>query len=89
MSWQSIRRIVSVVIVQATLLALLTLVIPGFRFEDPLALVPAAIVLILAQSALWPIVYGIAARFGPWLFPVVSLVLSGTIITFPDPSGKR
>jgi uncharacterized membrane protein YvlD (DUF360 family) len=82
MSWQSIRRIVSVVVVQTVLLGLLTLIIPGFRFQDPAALVPAAIVLILAQSALWPIVYGIAARFGPWLFPAVSFVLSGAIITF-------
>jgi putative membrane protein len=74
--------LVSVVIVQAVLLALLTLIIPGFRFQDPAALVPAAIVITLAQTVLWPIVYGIAARFGPWLFPVVSFVLTGAIITF-------
>jgi hypothetical protein len=29
------------------------------------------------------------AHFGLWLFPIVSLVLGGTIITVPDPSGKR
>ena len=82
MSWQSIRRIVSIVVVQAVLLALLTLIIPGFSFQDPAALVPAAIVITLAQTVLWPIVYGIAARFGPWLFPVVSFVLTGAIISF-------
>src|SRR5215207_4046066 len=82
MSWQSIRRIVSIVVVQAVLLALLTLIIPGFSFQDPAALVPAAIVITLAQTMLWPIVYGIAARFGPWLFPVVSFVLTGAIISF-------
>src|SRR5215207_5451189 len=82
MSWQSIRRIVSIVVVQAVLLALLTLIIPGFSFQDPAALVPAAIVITLAQTMLWPIVYGIAARFGPWLFPVVSFVLTGAMISF-------
>ena len=82
MSWQSIRRIVSIVVVQAVLLALLTLIIPGFSFQDPAALVPAAIVITLAQTVLWPIVYGIAARFGPWLFPLVSFVLTGAIISF-------
>ncbi len=82
MSWQLIRRIVSVVVVQAVLLALLTLIIPGFSFEEPAALVPAAVVITLAQTVLWPIVYGIAARFGPWLFPLVSFVLTGAIISF-------
>jgi len=28
-------------------------------------------------------------HFGPWIFPVVRLLLSGTIITLPDQSGKR
>jgi hypothetical protein len=28
-------------------------------------------------------------HFGRWLFPVVRLVLSGTIITVPDLAGKR
>ena len=69
------------VVVQAVLLALLTLIVPGFRFTDPVALLPAAIVITLAQTALWPLVYGIAARFGPWLFPVVSFILTGAIIT--------
>ena len=32
----------------------------------------------LAQSLLWPIIYGIAARFGPWLFPVLSFILTGS-----------
>ena len=69
------------VVVQAVLLALLTLIIPGFRFEDPVALVPAAIAITLAQSVLWPLVYGFAARFGPWLFPIVSFGLTGVIVS--------
>jgi putative membrane protein len=82
MSWETIRRLVSVVAVQAVLLALLTLIIPGFRFENPFELIPAAIAITLALTVLWPIIYGIAARFGPWLFPIVSFVLTGAVITF-------
>ncbi len=74
--------LVSVVVVQGVLLALLALIIPGFRFDEPVALVPAAIVITLAQSVVWPVIYGIAVRFGPWLFPIVSFVLTGAMITF-------
>ena len=74
--------LVSVVVVQGALLALLAQIIPGFHFSDPAALIPAALVITLAQSVLWPIIYGIAVRFGPWLFPIVSFVLTGAMITF-------
>src|SRR5262245_50338970 len=77
-----LRWILGAVVVQALLLALLTRVIPGFRFEDPVALIPMALLITVAQSLLWPVVYGIAARFGPWLFPVVSFVFVGAIIEF-------
>ncbi len=82
MLWQRVRRVIGVVVVQAVLLALLALVIPGFRFADPVAVIPAAAAITLAQSLLWPIIYGIAARFGPLLFPVLSFVLTGALVTF-------
>jgi putative membrane protein len=71
-----------VVVVQGVLLALLALIIPGFRFDEPVALVPAAIVITLAQSVVWPVIYGIAVRFGPWLFPIVSFILTGGMVSF-------
>src|SRR5215213_11126637 len=74
--------LVSVVVVQALLLALLALIVPGFSFNEPGAVIPTAIVITLAQSVLWPIIYGIAVRFGPWLFPFVSFILTGAMITF-------
>ncbi|MBA2598839.1 MAG: phage holin family protein, partial [Chloroflexia bacterium] len=82
MLWQRVRRVVGVVLAQALLLALLALIIPGFRFTDAVAVIPAAAAITLAQSLLWPIVYGIAARFGPLLFPVLSFVLTGALVTF-------
>ena len=69
--------LVSVVVVQAMLLALLALIVPGFRFDEPVAVIPAAIVITLAQSVVWPVIYGIAVRFGPWLFPFVGFILTG------------
>ena len=36
----------------------------------------------LAQTVLWPVIYGIAVRFGPWLFPFLSFLLTGVIFTF-------
>ncbi len=80
MGWQRVRRAIGVVLTQVVLLALLTLIIPGFRFKDPLALIPMAAALTLAQSLLWPLAYAIAARFGPLLFPVLSFVLTGALV---------
>jgi putative membrane protein len=74
--------LVSVVVVQALLLALLALIVPGFSFDEPLLAIPAALVITFAQSVVWPVIYGIAVRFGPWLFPFVSFVLTGAMITF-------
>lgn len=78
--WRLIRWILGVVVVQALLLALLSRIIPGFRFEDPVALIPMVLAITAAQSLLWPVIYGIAARFGPWLFPIVSFLSIGAII---------
>jgi uncharacterized membrane protein YvlD (DUF360 family) len=79
--WQRVRRVVVLVLTQAVLLALLTVIIPGFRFEDPLALIPMAAGLTLAQSLIWPVVYVVAARFGPFVFPVLSFVLTGALVS--------
>jgi hypothetical protein len=39
-------------------------------------------VITIVQLVLWPIAYGIAARFGPWLFPIASFILTGAIVSF-------
>jgi uncharacterized membrane protein YvlD (DUF360 family) len=82
MFWRFVRWFFGVVVVQGVLLAVLALIIPGFGFEDPRALIPVALAITLAQSVLWPIAYAVATRVGPWLFPLVSLLLTGGIITF-------
>jgi uncharacterized membrane protein YvlD (DUF360 family) len=80
-NWKRVRRIIGVIVTQAALLALLTIIIPGFRFEDPLALIPMAALLTFGQSLIWPLVYTVATRFGPFVFPVLSFVLTGMLVT--------
>jgi uncharacterized membrane protein YvlD (DUF360 family) len=79
--WRTLRWAAGVILVQAVLLALLAVILPGFRFEDPVALLPAAVAITLVEAVLWPVIYGISARFGPWLFPLVSFILTGGVIT--------
>ena len=79
--WRKIRRFVGVIALQTVLLGLLTLIIPGFRFTDPVALIPAAIAILAAQSLLWPLLYSVAARFGPLLFPILSFIFTGALIS--------
>lgn len=81
MRLRTIVRFLEVIVLQAVLLGLLALIIPGFGFEDPVMLVPAALAITAGQSLLWPLVYGIAARFGPWLFPLLSFLLTGALIS--------
>lgn len=78
---RSVWRFLKVITLQAVVLGVLALIIPGFRFEDPVLLIPAAFTITLGQTIVWPLVYAVAARFGPWLFPLLSFILSGLLIT--------
>ena len=80
MGWRSIQRIAGLILLQALLLTLLAWILPGFWFSDPLLVVPAALAITAAQSLLWPLIYGIAFRFGPLFFPVLSFLLTGLLI---------
>ena len=80
MGWRSIQRIAGLILLQALLLTLLAWILPGFWFSDPLLVVPAALAITAAQSLLWPLIYGIASRFGPLFFPVLSFLLTGLLI---------
>jgi uncharacterized membrane protein YvlD (DUF360 family) len=81
MIWRLVKRAAGVIVVQAILLTILAWIIPGFRFEDQGAIIPAALSITAAQAILWPFVYAISARFGPWLFPVLSFILTGAIVS--------
>ena len=66
MSLRTVGQFLSIIVVQALLLGLLALIVPGFRFEDPVTLVPMALIITIGQSVLWPLVYAVAARVSPW-----------------------
>lgn len=80
MGWRSIKRVAGLVLLQAVLLLLLAWILPGFWFSDPLMAIPVALVITAAQSLLWPMIYGVASRFGPLLFPLLSFLLTGVLI---------
>ena len=80
MGWRSIKRVAGLVLLQAAILTLLAWALPGFSFSDPLLVVPTALVITAAQSLLWPLIYSVASRFGPILFPVLSFALTGVLI---------
>jgi hypothetical protein len=80
MGWRSIKRVAGLVLLQAVLLTLLAWILPGFWFSDPLMVIPAALAITAAQSLLWPLIYGVASRFGPLLFPLLSFLLTGVLI---------
>ena len=80
MGWRSIKRVAGLILLQAVVLTLLAWVLPGFSFSDPLMVVPAALAITAAQSLLWPLIYSVASRFGPFLFPVLSFLLTGVLI---------
>jgi putative membrane protein len=76
-----LRWFAGVAVAEGGLLALLSWLIPVFRFEHWGSILPMALFIVGAQSLLWPVVYAVAARFGPWLFPVISFALAGSVIT--------
>lgn len=80
MGWRSIERVAGLVLLQALLLLLLAWILPGFWFSGPLVAIPAALAITAAQSLLWPLIYSVASRFGPLLFPVLSFFLTGVLI---------
>ena len=81
MSLQAVKRVIGVIVLQAVVLGLLALVLPGFRFEDPVMLLPVAAILTAAQALLWPVIYGVASRFGPLFFPFLSFLMTGVLFT--------
>jgi hypothetical protein len=80
MGWRSIKRVAGLILLQAVLLTLLAWILPGFWFSDPLMVIPAALAITAAQSLLWPLIYGVASRFGPLFFPLLSFLLTGVLI---------
>ena len=65
---------------QALVLLLLAWILPGFNLTSFWAAVLTAVSVTVVTSATWPFIYGLAARFHPLLFPVVSFFLFAAAI---------
>jgi uncharacterized membrane protein YvlD (DUF360 family) len=76
-----VRWVLGVVVLQGGLLAVLAWLLPGFQIEGVAALVGLTLFVTAGQALLWPVVSAIAARFGPWLYAVISFALTGAVIT--------
>ena len=75
-----VRWAIWVAVSQGIVLALLGRFLPGFTVGGPASVVVAAVLIVAGQAVTWPLIYWLAARFHPLLFPVFSLTLSGLLI---------
>ncbi|MFN8593144.1 MAG: phage holin family protein [Thermomicrobiales bacterium] len=76
-----LRWFVSAVIIQAVLLGILSWILPDFQIEGIAALVALALFISVSQSLLWPFLSAFAARFGPWLYSIIALLLTGVAVS--------
>jgi hypothetical protein len=67
-------------LLQAVVLALLAWALPGFSIGSAGAVAITALVFTIAQTAAWPVIYQIAVRFHPLLFPLLAFTLSGVLL---------
>lgn len=67
-------------VLQSFSLWILAVVLPGFTVGDTESVVIAAVSLTTVLAVSWPIIYWIAARLHPGLFPILSFAISGGVV---------
>lgn len=75
-----VRWAVAVVSVQTVVLAVLSWIMPGFTVGAADSVALAAVLFTVAQAAAWPVIYGVAGKLHPLLFPILSFGLAGLLI---------
>jgi uncharacterized membrane protein YvlD (DUF360 family) len=68
------------VIIQTVLLILLAWILPGFSVGSLQGAIVGAILITGAVAATWPLIYRVASRFHPIMFPVLTFLLTGTVV---------
>ena len=71
---------IGVAIVQSLVLAVLAWWLDGFEVGGARSLVLTAVLISLLQAGAWPVLYTLATRFHPLLFPFLSFILSGALV---------
>ena len=75
-----LRWALTVAIVQGGVLLVLEQFIAGFGIDFGPAVALIAIIFTVAQLVSWPLTYLVSARVHPLLFPILSLILSGSVV---------
>jgi putative membrane protein len=75
-----IIQIITIVIVQAVTLLLLTAVLPGLSIDSFGSAVIVALVLIFSQSLYWWLFISFFSWLPVWLYPMLTFILSGIVI---------
>jgi uncharacterized membrane protein YvlD (DUF360 family) len=84
-----IRWAVASAITQTILLVLLAWILPGFSLGSARGVVLSAVLISLALAISWPVIFLIANRFHPLLFPVLTFALSGAIVFVVAQTGRE
>lgn len=78
--WRLVRWTVGVGASQALTLTILDWLIPGFDLHLIESAILAGLSIAIAIALTWPVIYWIAHRFHPLLFPLISFVLTAGVV---------
>ena len=81
-TWRVLRWAVAVIAIQALLLALLENLLAGFSTGGVGSVLLASAVILGVAGLTWPLIYRVAARLHPLIFPALSFALTGLVIFF-------
>jgi len=77
-----IIQLISIFIVQAIALEILALILPGFVVTSLRSLFGAVVAISIAQALFWWVFINFFAWLPAWLFPIMTFVLNGIVVTF-------
>ena len=78
---RSIIHIVAIIIVEALVISLFPLILPGLLIESFLSAVFLGIVLVFAQAFFWWLFIRFFAWLPAWLYPIITFILVGLVVT--------
>jgi putative membrane protein len=75
-----IQWLIGLAVVQTVILLFLAWLLPGFGLGELQRSVPSALIISALLALAWPIIYILAARFHPMLFPILTFALAGFVV---------
>lgn len=77
-----VRWVIGVAISDTLILLILAWLIPGFKLHSLTGAVLTGLTITIVISLAWPIIYWIAHRFHPLLFPLISFLLTAVVVFY-------